>query len=241
MSTGNRIGNVMALAAVVTVSLAVFANAAVVHSFNLSTDGSPVVTGDVPVLNNPNGLQITGEANDWAVLSPGSPASATDDGVTLSFDVSGSGGSGALGGTVGDARGNNVGTDALRTHGGITSADVPWTLTGLTANGFYDMIWYNKRESPGELRAPNIGITGFDAGNGIGVSGPHDLDRDQNFLGVQADATGTISGTWFITGGLDGVVAVAGVQVIQVVPAPAALPAGLALFGLAAARRRRLT
>ena len=121
---------------------------------------------------------------------------------------------------------------------------IPWTLTGLTPNASYDMIWYNKRESPGETRHPNTGVTGFDAGSGVGASGPLDADRDQNFVGVQADATGTISGTWFLAGGAQDITAVAGVQVTAgnglVIPEPSTfLLAALGLSGLMGFGRRR--
>jgi len=217
------------VAAITVLVMVGSANAGVIHSFNMG-NGSPVVSGDVPAANNPNGLQIVGETDTWADIWTGTP-SATDDGVTLAFTAA------AWGGTVGDARGNNVGRDALRLGtflGG--AADIPWTLTGLTPNALYDMTWYNKRESPGAARHPNIGVDGFDAGNGVGASAPLDGDKDQNFIGVQADAAGTISGTWFLAGGEQDITAVAGVQVA--IPEPATMGL-LALGGLSVLRRRR--
>ena len=181
------------------------AGADLVHSFDI---GGSTATGDLPTddTGNPNGLQITGQVGDWASISTGTPF-ATDDGVRLTFTPP------DWGGTVGDSRGVNFGR-AIRIGSFLANeADVPWTLSGLTPNVFYDMIWYNKRTTPGENRAPNTGVTGFDAGNGIGASAPLDADKDQNFIGVQADENGMIFGTWFLLGGLDDITAVTGVQV----------------------------
>jgi len=209
MSTQNRTLSILAIAGMAIFALtATSASAEVVYSFNMG-NGSPVVSGDVPAANNPNGLQITGETETWADIWTGTP-SATDDGVTLTFTPP------DWGGTVGDPRGNNVGRDALRLGSYLTNeADIPWTLTGLTPNTLWDMTWYNKRESPGETRHPNTGITDFDAGNGVGASAPLDADRDQNFIAVQADGNGMISGIWFLEGGLQDITAVAGVQVTK--------------------------
>lgn len=223
---------VLALAVVAMAALvltAAPANAAIIHSFNLSTGNT--VTGDVPAGDNVNGLAITGETNTWANITPSTP-SAADDGVTLTFAPS------ALsiwGGTVG-TRGD-LGAHAIRTYDGINpnSEDIPWTLTGLTPNGLYDMIWYTKNLN--ETRSPNTGVNGFNAGNGVGASAPWDADYDQNFAGVQADGNGMITGTWFFAGGLQGLTAVAGVQVAPV-PEPATMGL-LALGGLALLRRRR--
>ena len=166
---------------------------------------------------------------------------ATESGATLEFDLSGAGT--AWGGTAGDTRGDGVVTRAIRVGTAIgPSADIPWTLTGLTVNGFYDMIWYNKRNSPGKTRHLNTGVTGFNVGNGVGASGPLDADKDQNFVGVQADGSGTISGTWFhlCPSCGAGLSAVAGVQVTAAVSEPAGFAlAALSLLGLNGFRRRR--
>jgi hypothetical protein len=198
------------LAAIVVLLLVANSAYAVVHSFNMGN--GPNMTGDVLALNNPNGLLIAGETDTWPNIWVTTPF-ATNDGVKLEFDLL------VWGGTVGD---NSIPmrADALRigTFLGPTATDIPWTLTGLTPNGYYDMIWYNKRGSPttpgGENRAPNTGVNGFDAGNGVGATAPLDADRDQNFIGVQADGSGTISGTWFLAGGLQDITSVAGVQVV---------------------------
>jgi hypothetical protein len=196
-----------------------------VASFSFRNAG----TGDIT--SNPNGLAITGQVGAWAQITTGSP-SATDDGVTLTFTPS------DWGNTAGDDRGNGN-TGAIRLGSFLANeADIPWTITGLSPNAFYDMIWYNKRVSPGENRAPNTGVTGFDAGNGVGAAGPLDADKDQNFVSVQADGTGTISGTWFLAGGLDDITAVSAVQITDGVPEPGSL-ALMALGGLCVLRRRR--
>ena len=156
-----------------------------VASFNLGTN---TVSGDVPT--NANGLTISGQTGNWANITVGS-GTASDDGVTLTFTppdlVNGSG----WGNTVGNR--DAVGAQAIRIGTFLTNeGDVPFTITGLDANGFYDIIFYNK--NLGETRHPNVGISGFDAGNGVGDAAPIDADRDQNFVGVQADGSGTISG-----------------------------------------------
>lgn len=207
--------------------LALSANAAVISSFNLQ---GGVITGDMGGTNgvNDNGLQITGTTADWSVINTDTP-SATNNGVTLTF-VPTNGWQNTVGnrGTVGD--------NAIRigSHmSGVT--DIPWTITGLEANAFYDMTWYNKNLD--QTRQPNTGVAGFDAGNGIGASGPWDADGDQNFLGVQADGSGTISGTWFLAGGAEDISAVAGVQIMLVPEPSTALLGGLGLLALL--RRRR--
>jgi hypothetical protein len=183
-----------------------------VYSFNMG-NGFPVVSGDVPASNNTDGLQITGQVGNWADIWI-STTNATDDGVTLTFSPPDTISNSGWGGTVGDTRGNGVGTDALRIGSFLSNpGDVPWTLTGLEPGTSYDLVWYNKRVPPGENRHPNTGIDGFDAGNGVGASGPLDADRDQNFSGVVSDGTGKITGTWFLAGGLVDITAVAGVQV----------------------------
>ena len=145
----------------------------------------------------------------------------TDDAVTLTF---GGGSIPIWGNTAGDDRGN-ASAGAIRMGSFLAGAgDIPWIISGLQANAFYDMIWYNKRVSPGENRAPNSGVTGFDAGNGIGAAGPLDGDKDQNFIGVQADGIGDISGTWFKVGGLDDIGAVGAVQITGSSHLPASWP-----------------
>lgn len=176
----------------------------VLASFNFGGN-SPMVTGDVAADHNRHGLQFWGTTGIWANLTANAP-SATNRGITLGLDPANG---------LGNTQGNRgpLGSSALRIYPQITSGDVTWKATGLTPHAFYDLIWYNKRVFPGENRHPNIGINGFDAGNGVGASAPLDEDRDQNFVGVQADATGSISGTWFLSGGEDSITAVAGVQV----------------------------
>jgi len=198
--------------------LALTANAAVIHSFNMTT-----ALGAVDVSDNATGISITG-ATDWTAITVAS-GTGTNNGATLTFDSSN-----GWGGTVGNR--GTVGAAAIRIHGGITTGDIPWTITGLANNGVYDMVWYNK--NTGETRHPNTGVAGFDAGNGIGLSGVRDSEGDQNFSSVQADGSGTITGTWFYDGNLT---AVAGVQLIAV-PEPTTT-ALLGLGGLALILRRR--
>jgi len=71
-----------------------------VHSFNMDAGA---VSGDVPAGDNVNGLQITGQVGAWPTISTGltgGKSSATDDGVTLEFDLNGAGA--GWGGTVGN-------------------------------------------------------------------------------------------------------------------------------------------
>ena len=216
--------------------LAVSANAATiagdgVASFDL---GNSVGAGG-DITNNPNGLSITGQTGAWAHITTGGSGAATDDGVTLTF---GSGGTPIWGNTAGDDRGiGSAGAIRLGTFLG-GAVDIPWVISGLTPGASYDMIWYNKRVSPGEARHPNTGVTGFDAGNGVGASAPLDGDQDQNFIGVQADGSGNISGTWFLAGGTQDITAVTGVQIVDAIPEPSTT-ALLGLGGLALILRRR--
>jgi hypothetical protein len=174
----------------------------VLASFNLGNQ-TRLVSGDVPTEFNQDGLQFTGTGGTWANITSDTP-SATSNGITLTFDP-------ANGWQKTHGTRGSMGSGALRIYPDITSGDIPWTLTGLTPHAFYDMIWYSKNLN--EKRTPHTGIDGFDAGNGIGASAPLDADRDQNFIGLQADATGSISGTWFRDGGQDIITAVAGVQI----------------------------
>lgn len=211
-------------------------NGALAASFNVGT-GS--VSGDLVAVNNPDGLQITGTVGTWSNIWTGTPA-ATNNGVTLTFN----GGADPIwGGTVGTSDGNGVGSQALRMGSFLSGAtDISWVISGLTPNATYDMVWYNKKRAPttpgGENRAPNTGVSGFDAGNGVGASAPWDSDRDQNFIGVQADGSGTISGTWFYAGGQNDITAVAGIQIVEVIPEPSTF-ALLSLSLMVLVRRRR--
>ena len=178
-----------------------------VYSFKIQGTAS---SGDIPTTagNNANGLSITGQVGNWALITTAANT-ATDDGVTLTFDAANS--SGEWGNTTG-AR--SFFSGAIRIGTFLTAErDLNWTLSGLTPDAYYDMIWYNKGTP--DNRAPNTGVDGFDAGNGIGVSGPHDADKDQNFESVRANSSGEITGTWFLSGGLEDITAVAGVQVKQ--------------------------
>ena len=174
----------------------------VLASFNLGNQ-TRLVAGDVPTESNQDGLQFTGTHGTWANITTDTP-STTSNGITLTFDP-------ANGWQNTHGTRGSMGSGGLRIYPDITSGDLPWTLTGLTLHAFYDMIWYSKNLN--EKRTPHTGIDGFDAGNGIGASASLDADRDQNFIGVQADANGTISGTWFRDGGEDIITAVAGVQI----------------------------
>ncbi len=229
MMTGNRITNVLAIAvlAVVTIGMTVGTVQAQdsVHSFNIQGNA---MSGDVAAANNPNGLQITGQVGAWALINTGTPA-ATDDGVTLTFDSSN-----GWGNTSGDNSPTPMRGAAIRIYSGITSGPIPWTLTGLEPNATYSMIWYNKRNPPGEGRHPWSAVTGFDAGNGVGQPASVDADRDQNFVDVPADGSGTISGFWYYAGTTplpeQSLTAVAGVQVWKTGGAPPPTP-GTLIYG----------
>jgi hypothetical protein len=217
MMTGKRITNVWTVAAVAMGIVGMTAGTVQaqdsVHSFVIQGNA---MSNDVAAANNPNGLQITGQVGAWALINTTTPA-ATDDGVTLTFDNSN-----GWGGTPGDPSPTPMRAAAIRIYAGLTSGPIPWTLTGLEPNAKYSMIWYNKRNPPGENRHPWSAVTGFDAGNGVGQPAPVDADRDQNFVDVPADGTGTISGFWYYDGTTplpeNTITAVAGVQVWKTVP-----------------------
>jgi hypothetical protein len=192
-----------------------------VYSFRMR---GVTLSGDVPVSINTNGLQLTGQVGEWAIIpvatNEDGKASATDDGVTLEFDLSDPGAmwEGASGSRTDGVFHLGVLNGAIRTRSGMGATnDIPWIITGLTPNAYYDMVWYNKTVV--QQRWPNSGVDGFNGGNGIGASAIRDSEGDQNFEGVQADGTGKITGKWYLTnvGSSEDITAVAGVQLKEAV------------------------
>ena len=186
---------------------------------------------------NADGLIIPGEDGPWtqAPLTGTGTFSATatdvDSGITWTWNP------GAVE-TV--SAWPNGGTDPLRRDYYALnsptrfSAPVPWELTGLTPNGWYDLIFFSN--SFGQRGV--ISITGHDAGNGVGVAPTADSEGDNNFIIVIADGSGKISGFMDVRG--DGLWStLAGIQIADYpIPEPSSL-ALLGLGGLMVARRRR--
>ena len=71
--------------------------------------------------------------------------------------------------------------------GSAYTGPVPWELTGLTANGIYNITFFSDRH----FRGGNTVITT----GGVGL-GPKDAEGDANFTAVVADGTGKLAGTW---------------------------------------------
>ena len=192
--------------------------------------------------SNPDGLQFTGQVGAWVELQQnnpgGGPISAVDsqsgDPITFTF---------ALNNEAYEHNGTGTAADAPRDDfwrirpGNAAHTDVEWELTGLEPNGLYDLIFYSGANIS---RPTDISILGFNPVN--------DLDGDDNFTSVAADATGRISGLFLLPPGASDINTLAGLQVSAVmsstgVPEPASIALwsliGVALAGFGWRRTRR--
>jgi len=102
---------------------------------------------------------------------------------------------------------------------------IPWELTGLAANGTYNITFFEGTDPGGAVST--IG----------GVLGTADAERDYDFTGVTADGTGKITGTWNDTPDVANRASWGGMQ-FELVPEPSTT-ALLGLGGLALILRRR--
>lgn len=199
-------------------------------------------------------LNDAGDLNDnqtgWVPLNADlTNDSATDAGITLEFTNTNAAGSGRDRGT-----GGNVGTSALpNVHRDFTFADtgagesITVDLSGLLANTAYELRWYHFENSgPGTLNRTAVYQDSVASANLLFESGVYDAVSDPDLTGftdfvATSDALGNIT---LVTGVRDSdggrtISMLNGFQVIAAIPTPSALPAGLALLGLAAMRRRR--
>lgn len=104
---------------------------------------------------------------------------------------------------------------------------VPWELTGLTPNGIYNITFFEGTDPGGASST----VDGFGAGT-------PDAEGDYDFIGVTADGTGKITGTWDGTDNTVGNRQSYGGMQFELVPEPTTT-ALLGLGGLALILRRR--
>lgn len=104
---------------------------------------------------------------------------------------------------------------------------VPWGLTGLTPNGTYNITFFEGSDPGGASST----VDGFGAGTA-------DAEGDYDFIGVTADGTGKITGTWDGTDNTVGGRQSYGGMQFELVPEPSTA-ALLGLGGLALILRRR--
>lgn len=163
------------------------------------TTGAGVESGDVA---HTDGLQMNGWATGptggaWASLPQNgggtSQVQGTSNGHTFTWNVGGAAETWAWTGSATPGVRNDY--YYINVGGGRYAGAVPWRIDGLTPGGSYDLIMYGTARSPMTSTA-QFAIPGFDAGSGPGNPVTLDAEGDGNFLGVVADASGYISGTF---------------------------------------------
>lgn len=228
MKMNKLIKTVLPIAALA--GLVVSANASVI-SIDYGTgkgtaSGDTVTTGGDSDAVNSVGQMFTGQVGAWntAAGSTGSAPNAfpTTEGPTFTLNPAGSAQQ-AINHTA--FLNNNV----LR--GDYYYMDdnvVPWELTGLTPNGTYNITFFEGTDPGGASST----VDGFGAGT-------VDAEGDYDFIGVTADGTGRLTGTWDATINETGNnrQSYSGMQ-FELVPEPSTT-ALLGLGGLALILRRR--
>ncbi len=135
------------------------------------------------------GLTIPGQAGSWYQLvkgASGSSPSITTPGGTFTFNTTGA-----------SYRAYNTGSHVLREDFfWLTDGYGPctWTLTDLVPGATYDIIMYGRRVVSGNYRGADMTIVGYNDDLPLTQEAGANSEGDWNAAGVEADATGTITG-----------------------------------------------
>ncbi len=228
MTSRNRSKTLLTLAAVAMAAIvftSVSANAAPLASFNFGNGGGGQ-TGE-PV--NADGLILPGWVGPWTGISAGGTNNvqeqATSGAYTFTWNV---GGAETKSGWASGALRNGF---AYTNNPSRWSGDVPFEISGLDAGSTYDLIMFGTGRANDNSTA-EFYIPGHDGGNGVGNPVTLDSEGDGNFLAVEADGSGKISGFMANQGGEARLTGIQFEEFIAPVAPAVPEPASIAIWSL---------